>query len=83
MKKSVFILLTGIIIIAMIAQMNVAIQPHNQKQHIKPQSKPQVCVIDTSEAYLVFWEKIFLTRDQVWNEYQNNHIAAITIGSII
>jgi|GEM_PF-5579934 len=37
-----------------------------------------VCSIDTNSAYLMMWQKLFLTRDQIREEYYNNHIALVS-----
>lgn len=82
MKKLLVILLTLATISWFMNEFSLFRSQRISQKQI-PQSKRSVCANDTLDAYAVFWEKIFLTHDQVWNEYQNNHMATIAISTII
>ncbi len=54
---------------------------YKEHRHIYSQSASVdsvICSVDTNIAYITMWQKLFLTRDQIREEYYNNHIALIS-----
>ncbi|MBP1639181.1 MAG: hypothetical protein H6Q17_764 [Bacteroidetes bacterium] len=50
----------------------------SQSSAINSANSRIVCSIDTNMAYHVMWQKLFLTRDQIREEYYCNHIALVS-----
>jgi hypothetical protein len=82
MKHTVLLALLGIGVCWLILTLSFVRNYHPTKR-INGLADSTICAIDTNEAYFVFWEKVFLTRDQMQESYYREHLAVIIPPTVI